>query len=51
MLFQLSGCGQAEDDARSNFSPNSKSLLLGLSNAISFGQIFYYNVAEMDEKP
>ena len=35
MLFQLSGHGQAEDNARPNFSPDSKSLLLGLSNGIS----------------
>ena len=36
MLFQLSGHGQAEDNARHNFSANSKSLLLGLSNGVSF---------------
>ena len=36
MLFQWSGRGQAEDDARPNFSPDSKSLLLGLSNGVSF---------------
>ena len=36
MLFQLSGRGKAEDDARPNFSPDSKSLLLGLSNGVSF---------------
>ena len=36
MLFQLSGHGQAKDNARHNFSADSKSLLLGLSNGVSF---------------
>ena len=35
MLFQLSGHGQAEDNARHNFYANSKSLLLELSNGVS----------------
>ena len=47
MLFQWSGRGQAEDDARPNFSPDSKSLLLGLSNGVSFVSEFLW---EYDEK-
>ena len=47
MLFQWSGRGQAEDDARPNFSPDSKILLLGLSNGVSFVLEFLW---EYDEK-
>ena len=36
VLFQSSGHGHPQDDARPNFFPNSKSLILGLSNDISF---------------
>ena len=46
-LFQLSGRGQAEDNARPIFSPVSKSLLLGLSNGVSFVSEFLW---EYDEK-
>ena len=36
MLFQLAEHGCPLDDARLNFSPDSKSLILGLSNDASF---------------
>ena len=36
VLFQLRGHGYPQDDARSNFSPDSKSSVLGLSNELSF---------------
>ena len=36
VLFQSSGHGHPLDDARPNFFPNSKSLILGLSNDTSF---------------
>ena len=36
VLFQLRGRGHPQDDATSNFSPNSKSSILGLSNEIAF---------------
>ena len=42
VLFQLKGCGHPQDDAMSNFFPNSKSLILGLLNEISFVSRFYY---------
>ena len=36
MLFQFLGPGLAQDGATSNFSPNSKSSLSGLSNEVLF---------------
>ena len=36
VLFQSTGRGHHQDDARSSFSPYSKSLILGLSNDASF---------------
>ena len=36
VLFQSTGRGHPQDDARSSFSPYSKSLILGLSNDVSF---------------
>ena len=36
VLFQLKGYGHLQDDARPNFFPDSKSLILGLSNDVSF---------------
>ena len=36
VLFQLRGYGHLQDDARPNFFPDSKSLILGLSNDVSF---------------
>ena len=41
MPFHLSGGGQAEDNARPNFSPDFKTLLLGLSNGTSFVSELY----------
>ena len=41
MPFQLSGRGEAENDARPIFSPDSKSLLLGLLNSVSFVSEFF----------
>ena len=55
MLFQLSGRGQAKDNARPIFFPDSKSLLLGLLNGVSFLSEFFWNVAKKakmyDRKP
>ena len=36
VLFQLRGRGHPQNDARPNIFPDSKSLLLGLSNEVSF---------------
>ena len=36
MLFQFFGLNHAEDDAKLNFLPNSKSLLSGFSIEVSF---------------
>ena len=36
VLFQLKGCGHPQNDATPNIFPDSKSLLLGLSNEVSF---------------
>ena len=36
MLFQLRVCGHPQDDAKPNFSANSKRPILGLSNEVSF---------------
>ena len=36
VLFQLRGCGHPQNDATPNIFPDSKSLLLGLSNEVSF---------------
>ena len=49
MLFQLSGRGEAEDDARPIFSPDSKSLLLGHLNGISFVSEIFGNVAKKSQ--
>ena len=42
IFFPLSGLVQAESDARPNFTPDSKSLLLGLSNCVSFVSEFVW---------
>ena len=36
VLFQLRGRGQPQNDAMPNIFPDYKSLLLGLSNEVSF---------------
>ena len=36
VLFQLRGRGHPQNDATPNIFPDSKSLLLGLSNEVSF---------------
>ena len=36
VLFQLRGCGHPQNDATPNIFPDSKSLLLGISNEVSF---------------
>ena len=36
VLFQLRGRGHPQNDAMPNIFPDSKSLLLGLSNEVSF---------------
>ena len=41
VLFQLRERGHPQDDATSNFSPNSKSSILGLSNEVSFVSEFF----------
>ena len=46
VLFQLSGRGQAEDDARPNFSPITNSLLSGLSNGVSYVPEFIWEWGE-----
>ena len=46
IFFPLSGLVQAESDARPNFTPDSKSLLLGLSNCVSFVSEFVWEWGE-----
>ena len=42
VLFQLRGRGHPQNDATPNIFPDSKSLLLGLSNEVSFvSEIFW----------
>ena len=41
MLFQFLGPGLAQDGATSNFSPDSKSSLSGLSNEVLFVSGFF----------
>ena len=41
VLFQLRGPGLAQDGATSNFSPDSKSSLSGLSNEVLFVSGFF----------
>ena len=41
VLFQLRGCGHPHGNATSNFFPNSKGFLLGLSNEVSFVSGFF----------
>ena len=41
VLFQLRGHGHPQDNAIHNFFPNSKSILLGLSNEVSFVSEFF----------
>ena len=36
VLFQLRGHGHPQDDTTTNFFPDSKSPILGLSNEVSF---------------
>ena len=43
VLFQLRGHGHPKGDATSNFFPDSKSFLLGLSNEVSFVTGFLRN--------
>ena len=42
VLFQLRGCGHPQNDAMPNIFPDSKSLLLGLSNEVSFVSEIYW---------
>ena len=42
VLFQLRGHSHPKGDATSNFFPDSKSLLLGLSNEVSFVSGFFW---------
>ena len=42
VLFQLRGRGHPQNDATPNIFPDSKSLLLGLSNEVSFGSLNKY---------
>ena len=46
VLFQSTGRGHPQDDARSSFSPYSKSLILGLSNDVSFVSESFWEVGE-----
>ena len=41
VLFQLRGHGHPHNDATPNIFPDSKSLLLGLSNEVSFVSEIY----------
>ena len=41
VLFQLRGHGHPQDDATTNFFPDSKSSILGLSNEVSFVSEFF----------
>ena len=41
-LFPLRGHGHPQNDAMSNIFPDSKSLLLGLSNEVSFVSEIYW---------
>ena len=42
VLFQLRVCGHPQDDAMSNFFPDSQSSVLGLSNEVLFVSEFIY---------
>ena len=42
VFFQLRGPGHSQGDATPNFFPDSKSLLLGLSNEVSFVSGFFW---------
>ena len=42
VLFQLRGRGHPQNDALPNIFPDSKSLLLGLSNEMSFVSEIYW---------
>ena len=42
VLFQLRGRGHSQNDATPNIFPDSKSLLLGLSNEVSFVSEIYW---------
>ena len=42
VLFQLRGHGHPQNDATPNIFPDSKSLLLGLSNEVSFVSEIYW---------
>ena len=41
VFFQLRGLGHPQNDATPNIFPDSKSLLLGLSNEVSFVSEIY----------
>ena len=45
VLFQFLGPGLAQDGATSNFLPDSKSSLLGLSNEVLFVSEFLEKIA------
>ena len=45
VLFQLRGHGYPKNDATPNTFPDSKSLLLGLSNEVSFVTEIYWKGA------
>ena len=42
VLFQSRACGHPQNDAMPNIFPDSKSLLLGLSNEVSFVSEIYW---------
>ena len=42
VLFQLRGRGHPQNDAPPNIFPDSKSLILGLSNEVSFISEIYW---------
>ena len=44
VLFQVRGRGQPQNDATPNIFPDSKSLLLGLSNEVWFVSVFFEQV-------
>ena len=47
VLFQLRGHGHPQDDASTNFFPDSKSSILGLLNEVSFVSDFWGKVEKV----
>ena len=46
VLFQLRGRGHPQNDATPNIFPDSKSLLLGLSNEVSFLSVILWDSSQ-----